>query len=424
LDGQGFSDVTESAGVAGQDDAWSSSAAFFDYDLDGDLDLAVANYVAWNRQLDLDADYRLDGIGRAYGPPSNFGGARVYLYDNEGEGRFVEIGKDAGLLVANTATGNLVGKSLAILPADLDDDGYPDLLVANDTTRNFVFVNQGDGSFEERGQELGMAFDNTGKATGAMGMDLGWPEADSSMAIAIGNFANEMSSYYVRPSGSDLFSDDAVVVGVGPASRLALSFGLFFLDADLDGRVDFFQVNGHVEDEINRVQPSQQYAQMPQLFWNCGPECPRLFQLVPETGMGELAQPLVGRGAAFGDIDEDGDLDLLIGQAGRAFKLLRNESEGLGNWVRISLRGDSGNSNGIGARITLTAGSSVQRRLVQPARSYLSSMELPVTFGLGAQETIDRIEVEWPGGAVTRIDGVAVNQHLQINVSDEADQIH
>jgi hypothetical protein len=416
--GGGFADVTEIAGVAGDNDAWSTGAAFFDYDLDGRLDLVVANYVAWSRQLDLDADYRLDGVGRAYGPPTNFPGARMYLYHNEGGGRFAEVGQNAGLEVTNAATGGQVGKSLAVLPADLDDDGWPDLLVANDTTRNFVFINRGKGQFEERGQELGIAYDSTGKATGAMGMDLGWPEGSVGLSIAIGNFANEMTSYYVRSTGTRVFSDDAIIVGLGAGSRQVLSFGLFFIDVDLDGRIDFFQANGHIENEINRVQPSQHHEQQPQLFWNCGSNCPRLFQQIESSDLGELAQPLVARGAAYGDIDSDGDLDLLIGQAGRAFSLFRNDTEPGGNWIKVSLSAPAGNTAGIGSLITLHAGADVQLRLVQPARSYLSSMELPVTFGLGDRQVIDRIEVRWPDGRITTLTGVAANQHLVVSASD------
>jgi len=354
-------------------------------------------------------------VGRAYGPPANFPGTRIYLYHNEGEGRFAEVGEQAGLVVNNPDSGKPVGKSLAVLPADLNGDGWPDLVVANDTTRNFVFINGGDGHFSEQGQDLGIAFDNTGKATGAMGMDLGWPETPGSLAVAIGNFANEMTSYYVRASVGDIFSDDAVIVGIGPASRRVLSFGLFFFDADLDGREDFFQANGHVENEINRVQPSQHHAQSPQLFWNCGLSCNRLFQPLAATTLGDLAKPLVGRGAAYGDIDGDGDLDLLIGQASGAFKLFRNDTPGTGHWLQISLNGQAGNTRGIGALVTIQSGSISQRQLVQPTRSYLSAMQLPLTFGLGDETTIAKIEVRWPDGRLTSLEDVPGDQHLWIS---------
>ena len=279
VEGKRFVDATAEAGVAGAEDAWSTSAAFFDYDGDGDLDLFVCNYVSWSPAIDRAVDFRLTGIGRAYGPPTDFPGAHSYLYRND-EGAFVDVSAQAGIQVANPATGLAVGKALAARPLDANGDGWLDLAVANDTVRNFLYVNQRDGTFREDGIAAGIAFDPTGSATGAMGIDAAHYDNDGKLAIAIGNFANEMSSFYVARPGEDIFSDDAIVAGIGAPSRRALTFGLAFLDADLDGRLDMLAANGHVEPEIARVQASQRYAQPAQLFWNCGADCPRRFALV------------------------------------------------------------------------------------------------------------------------------------------------
>ena len=270
LGGGRFRDVTGRAGVAGEETDWSTGAAFVDVDRDGDLDLVVLNYVQWSPEIDREVDYRLTGIGRAYGPPAQYAGTDSYLYRNEGDGTFTDVSAEYGFRVRNPATGLPLGKSLAVLPVDVDGDGWTDLAVANDTVQNFLFRNQEGKGFAEVGAELGIAFDNNGAATGAMGIDHAVLENSGESVIAIGNFANEMSSVYVKPAVTNLFTDQAIVTGIGPASRQALTFGLFFFDYDLDGRQDLLQANGHVENEINRVQPSQHYAQPPQLFWQCG----------------------------------------------------------------------------------------------------------------------------------------------------------
>lgn len=396
-DGEGFVDVTAVAGVAGSIDAWSTGAAFFDYDGDGDLDLFVCNYVAWSPDIDRAVDFQLAGIGRAYGPPTDFAGTHSYLYRNDG-GVFADVSAEAGIEVANPSTGVAVGKALAAHPVDVNDDGRLDLVVANDTVRNFLFVNQGHGRFREAGVDAGLAFDATGSATGAMGVDAAWFDNDAKLAIAIGNFANEMSSFYVVRSGESAFSDDAIVAGVGAPSRRALTFGLAFLDADLDGRLDLLAANGHVEPEIGRVQASQRYAQPPQLFWNCGPRCVRRY--APAALIGDLAQARVGRGLAYADIDGDGDLDVALTETGGAAALLRNDQASGHGWVRIALRAEPPNVHAIGAKVTATAGDTSQVRTVTPARSYLSSVELPATFGLGAASSVDAVTVRWPGGDI------------------------
>ena len=393
IGGERFEDATDTAGVASDGKTWSTSAAFLDFDLDGDLDLFVCNYVGWSPEVDREVDFRLTGIGRAYGPPTDFPGTNSWLYRNDG-GTFTEISAEAGIEVANSATGAPVGKALAVRPLDINDDGWLDLAVANDTTRNFVFVNQEGTGFREAGVELGAAFDAAGLATGAMGIDA--VQRDDGLTLAIGNFANEMSSFYVLRPGEGIFSDDAIVAGVGPASRRALTFGLLFLDADLDGRIDLIAANGHVEPEINRVQASQQYPQPAQLFWNCGTDCRGPF--IPLEDTGSLATPRIGRGLAYADIDGDGDLDLALTQTGGKAALLRNDQDTGNAWIRIALDAPPPNAQAIGATVTVTAAGRQQARTVMPARSYLSSVEATLTFGLGAATAADSVTVQWPDG--------------------------
>ena len=396
--GERFVDVTAAAGVAGAEDAWSTSAAFFDYDGDGDLDLFVCNYVAWSPAIDRAVDFRLTGIGRAYGPPTDFPGTHSYLYRND-DGAFEDVSLAAGIQVAHPATGLAMGKALAVRPLDVNGDGWLDIAIANDTVRNFLFVNQHDGTFEETGIDAGFAFDPTGSATGAMGIDAAHYANDDALAVAIGNFANEMSSFYVARPGEQVFSDDAIVAGIGAPSRRSLTFGLAFLDVDLDGRLDMLAANGHVEPEIGRVQASQSYAQPAQLFWNCGAPCRGRYAPAEQTD--DLAVPMVGRGAAYADIDGDGDLDLAITQAGGAARLLRNDRADGNAWVRFEVVDEPPNRNAIGATLTLSAGGTVQTRMVMPTRSYLSQVELLVTFGIGGvgrEDRIDAVAVRWPDG--------------------------
>ncbi len=394
-----FLDVTDTAGVAGREDRWSTGAAFLDYDRDGDLDLFVLNYVKWSSEIDLEIDFRLAGLGRAYGAPSHFIGTHNYLYRNEGDGGFTDVSAEAGIRIEDAESGLPVGKGLGIVPVDYDGDGWLDLVVANDTARNFLFHNLGDGRFEEIGALEGLAYDRRGKPTGAMGIDAAHYRNDPELAIAIGNFANEMSSLFVTVDGRAPFADEAVLEGFGPASRLALTFGVLFMDADLDGRLDLVQANGHLEHEINRVQASQTYAQPPQLFWNCGEGCGGA-SFVPVSDAGDFAEPLVGRAASYADIDNDGDLDVLITQNGRRAALFRNDQQTGHHWLRLKLVGRAPNGDAIGARVELTAGGVTQYRDVIPTRSFLSQVELPLTFGLGRHETVDSVQITWPDGRV------------------------
>lgn len=413
-----FEDVTKPAGVSGNPEDWSTGAFFFDYDQDGDLDLFSANYVTWTRDIDLEIDFRLTGLGRAYGAPNHHTGAQNRLYRNDGDGKFSDVSQSAGIQVSDAISGRPVGKALGATAIDLDQDGDLDILVANDTVRNFLYRNQGDGTFVEEAVLEGMAYDRIGKATSGMGIDVAQFRNDQDLGIVLGNFANEMSSLYVTLDGQGPFVDEAVLEGFGPDSRLALTFSVFFLDADLDGKLDLFQANGHLENEINRVHPSQQYAQPAQLFWQCGEDCPNRFELLEDVG--DLAQPMVGRGAAYADIDNDGDLDLAILQNGRSAKLLRNDQQ-LGNhWLRLKLVGDAGNREAIGASVELTADGATQRRVVMPSRGYISQSELYLTFGLGANDKVDSLKITWPDGVEQAVEVDGVDRVLEISKSDQS----
>ena len=411
-DGGRFSDATAAAGVAGLENDWSTAAAFIDYDNDGDLDLFVGNYVLWSRKINLEIDFQVTGLGRAYGAPNHFTGAANRLYRNEGDGRFSDVSHAAGIVITDPVSGLPVGKTLGVAPVDYDADGWLDLFVANDTDRNFLYHNLGNGHFEEIGGLEGIAYDRNGKSTSAMGIDAAWFRNDAELGVGIGNFANEMSSLFVTADGATPFADEAILEGFGPASRLALTFGLFFFDYDLDGRQDLLQANGHLENDINIVQPSQTYAQSPQLFWNCGAACRTRF--IEVSNSGDLAEPLVGRGAAYADIDADGDLDIVVVQNGRRAVLLRNDQQLGHHWLRLQLEGRGSNRSAIGARVDLTAGGSRQRRLVMPTRSYLSQVELPLTFGLGDTQRVEALRITWPNGQVQH---VTVGQlDTQINI--------
>lgn len=402
-DGGSFVDITDEAGVAGDPSRWGSSAGFFDADGDGDLDLLVGHYVEWSREIDAQLAFTLNGEDRAYGPPTNYKGSFSTLYRNDGDSRFVDVSEESGIRVVNQATGVPVAKTLGLAFIDIDRDGRQDVLVANDTVSNFLFHNLGDGKFEEIGDVAGVAYDSTGNATGAMGIDCSHYRNDGSLGIGIGNFANEMSSLYVSYRDPLQFSDEAIGEGVGSPSRLRLSFGLFFFDYDLDGRMDLFQANGHLEETIHEIQESQHYHQPPQLFWNRGPESESCFVEIPGSDAGDLAKEVAGRAAAYADIDGDGDLDVLVTQPGDRPLLLRNDQDLGHHWLRLQLAGAGGNRDAIGARIRVTLQGQTFERRVGPTRSYLSQVELPVTIGLGKDTAVDKLEILWPDGSTQSV---------------------
>ncbi|MFZ4079755.1 MAG: CRTAC1 family protein [Pirellula sp.] len=398
-----FVEVTDTAGVGGVSSQWSTSAMWFDYDLDGKLDLMVGNYVAWNREIDLSLASTLVGMERSYGQPTNFDGVHMYLYHNQGDGKFKEVGKEAGLHVLNPATGVPEAKTLGIALLDANHDGWMDVCVANDTVKNYLFVNKKDGTFEDQGIVMGVALTRDGQATGAMGIDCGNFRNDDCCGIVIGNFANEQSSLYLSDGLKPSFTDVAPTTGFGPQTRIKLTFGTLFADMDLDGRLDILCSNGHLEPEIQKVFPTQQYQQPSQLFWNAGKKQPTQFYALDAEKTGaDFQKPMVGRSVTVADIDGDGDLDVLLVANGGKARLLRNDQK-LGNhWLRVQLR-DKANTGALGAAIVLDFGSDEKMvRTISTTRSYLSQTERTATFGLGNREPKE-LTIRWPDGSEQKV---------------------
>ena len=395
-----FRDVTAQAGIANA--SFGTSAAFFDYDLDGRLDLFVANYVQWSPQTDLFCS--LDGVNKSYCTPESYRGVSSRLFRNLGNGRFEDATKQAGLY-------DPASKSLGVATLDFNNDGWPDLFIANDTQPNKLYRNLKNGRFAEEGVAAGVAFGEDGVARGAMGVDFGDYDRSGRAHLLVGNFSNQMLGLY-RNEGNGLFVDEAPRSAVGRASLLRLAFGVFFFDFDLDGWLDLFAANGHIEEEIGRVQPKVSYAQPPLLFRNLGKG---RFEDVTTRFGADLQQPLVARGAAFADYDRDGDLDILMTSNNGPAVLYRNDAAPRDHhWVSFRLSGRRANRSAIGAVVRIETSSGRQWSAVKSGSSYCSASDLSVHFGIGRDTVIRSVEIEWPGGARQRLNGVAPDRHHAI----------
>jgi hypothetical protein len=392
-----FEEVATRAGV--RDSGWGTSAAWFDFDGDGLLDLFVCRYVDWTPKGDLFCT--LDGKTKSYCTPERYPGTSSHLYRNLGHGRFEDVTKKAGV-------GNENQKALGVAPYDFDGDGKIDFLVSNDTAPNNLYRNKGDGSFEDVAVPAGVAVDEAGRSRGAMGVAWADTRNGKGVTLAIGNFSNELKSLYWTENG-EVFLDESPRSGVGASSLLSLTFGLFFFDADLDGRLDLFLANGHVEPTVQEVQRDVAYRQAPILYRNQGEN-----HFVPANA-GDLAAPLVARGAVAVDLDGDGDLDIVVVENGGPARVYINRLDKPEKSVRLRLIG-SGKSNrdAIGARVTATIGKQTLTQQVPGGNSYLSAPEKTLTFGLGSSSQIDTLEIRWPDGTQETLQAIPGGARLLV----------
>jgi hypothetical protein len=401
LGGGKFADVTAKTGVG--DPGFSTSAVWFDYDNDGKLDLFVANYVDWS--VEKDQLCSLDGKNKSYCTPQTYKGQSPTLYRNRGNGTFENVTQRAGL---NDPT----CKSLGVALLDYNGDGWLDLFVANDTEPNKLYKNNGNGTFTDEAVTAGVAFSEAGTARAGMGVDAGDYDGSGRQGIVVGNFTNESMALYSN-DGAGLFTDEAPKSGIGKMSAQSLTFAVFFFDYDLDGMLDIFAANGHVSDDISVVQPNVKYAQPPHLFRNKGKK--KFEEKTGQLGRA-LQRAIVGRGAAYGDFDNDGDLDLLITSNNGPARLLRNENANQNDLLRVKMVGTRANRDGIGAKVTLKTAKGKLFNMVKTGSSYCSQSELPLVFGLGAPEegrTLN-LEIVWPGGGKDTISDLKPNQSITV----------
>jgi hypothetical protein len=391
-----FRDVTTEAGLAGNN-LWSSSAIFFDADLDGDVDLYVANYVDWSPETDIFCPQ--GGTFKLYCHPAVYTGVQSRYYENNGDGTFTDQTLHAGFMPT-------LGKSLGVTELDFNDDGWPDLAVANDGEGDLLFRNNTDGTFTDIGVPSGFAFSEHGEARAGMGIDAGVVDSSGHHTLFVGNFSEEMVGVY-HHVGGESFVDRSARSRVGFQTLLSLTFGLFLFDVDLDTDLDLLLANGHVHPDRTGENDRITYRQPTQLFLNQGDG---QFE-EPQDAGSVLARPLVGRGAAYGDYDGDGDLDVLITENNGPAHLWRNDTEG-GNYLRVHVRGRDSNRDGLGTRITAAHDGLTMVRRIRTGSSYLSQSETVATFGLGDASAVDSLTVYWPGGLVERFESVEGNRDV------------
>jgi enediyne biosynthesis protein E4 len=398
-----FVDVTNSSGL-GHRQALSTSALWFDFDRDGRLDLFVCNYVKWSPEHDVFCS--LDGKHRSYCTPEAYRGETCWLFHNRGDGTFQDVTATSGIFDSSS-------KSLGVAMLDYDQDGWPDLLVANDTQPNKLYRNAHNGSFKDVAVEAGIAFSTDGKARAGMGVDAADFDNSGATGVAITNFDNEMIGLY-RALGNGIYEDIATQSGVGLPSKTTLGFGCLFVDVDLDGALDLIAANGHIDDTVRNIRGNVSYAQPPQLFLNnLLNQGKRTFRDVSSEVGDAFRQPKVGRGLACGDFDRDGDLDILMTTNNGPAALYRNDQLAGNRSIRFHLAGKQSNRDAIGAAVRIYHGGTIQSRMVKSGSSYLSQCELPLTFGLGKRDKIERVVIQWPNGRTEEYKNLAAGKQYE-----------
>ncbi|MEE2659612.1 MAG: CRTAC1 family protein [Candidatus Latescibacterota bacterium] len=410
-----FSDLAREAGVAGklwEDEGgrrhpeWSTSAVWIDADHDGSVDLFVTNYVRWSPENDL--YFSFDGRNKSYATPQQYPGSTPRLYRNRGDGTFNETTEEAGVLLTHA-------KSMGVAVADFGDDGYVDLVVTNDTQPNFLLKNRGDGTFDEVGLVAGIGYDESGRARAGMGVDVASLANDGVREIGIGNFSREALSLYRQTSATaDIFLDNAGKSALVAPTLPILTFGLRFVDYDLDGYQDLVLANGHIEPDINVVQKEISYAQPPQLFWNDG--AGHLLDATAKAGS-VFSQAILGRGLAVGDLEGDGDPDILISTNGGKARLMENSAISVsgasgGTVLVFRVEGAAPNTDGLHTSISVHVGEDTQVRSVRTGSSYLSQSSMELIFGLGDASRVDSVLVQWPDGIVENLGVLETNQRV------------
>ena len=396
-----FTDITEAAGI---DNAlWGIAAVYLDFDVDGDLDIFVVNYLVY--QLSMPVTTYKGVVG--YGHPRSYEGTPDVLYRNNGDGTFTNIADTAGV------TNSEEGRGMAAIACDYDNDGYPDIYVANDTNRNFMYRNNGDGTFTDESLFIGVGYDEAGVAEGSMGVDAGDYNGDGWFDFIVAN--SEKATLYKNEEGL-FFEDTTADSGLEQPTLPFVGFSPLFLDYDNDGHLDLFCANGHPQDVIGILTDHETYAQRDQMFRNNGEG---RYTDVSETTGTYFAEPLVGRAAAMADYDNDGDTDIVIMNSNQRAVLLRNDGGNLKNWIGIKLVGTQGNRDGIGAKVRLVTGGVTQIREVKSGSSYASGSDTRLLFGLGENQQVERITVVWQSGTTQELEGVSINQMLTIAESEK-----
>ena len=391
-----FTDITEAAGI--DNTLWGIAAVYLDFDVDGDLDIFVVNYLVYELSMPVTTFKGIVG----YGHPRSYEGTPDVLYRNNGDGTFTNIAETAGV------TNPTEGRGMAAVACDYDNDGFPDIYVTNDTNRNFLYHNNGDGTFTDESLFIGVGYDESGVAEGSMGIDCGDYNRDGWLDLIVAN--SEKATLYKNEEGL-FFADATAESGLQQPTLPFVGFSPLFLDYDNDGHLDLFCANGHPQDVIEILMDHETYAQRDQMFQNRGDGT---YADVSETAGAYFTETLVGRAAATADYDNDGDTDIVIMNSNQRAVLLRNDGGNTKNWIGIKLVGTQRNRDGIGAKVTVSTEDMTQMREVKSGSSYASGSDTRLLFGLGEHQRVEKITIVWQGSTTEVLKDVSINQTLTI----------